>query len=495
MKGNLLMLLACLFINQSHSQTVSTVTFQPGACEGTDAIIASCVPCGYASMNFGSSEEFDAIAWTNGGNISNARGLINFRLSDLPPNAVIVSAQLSLFWNPTSVNAGHSQLSGSNEALLSRITSSWSENTVTWLNQPLTSAVNQVLLPASISSNQDYTNIDVTALVQDMVNDPANSFGFMLQLQNEQYYRSLVFASSDHLNNALHPILQVSYIDSTNSTCFTLQPGECDEGIDAEIAGCIPCGYDVMNFGNIVGLEAVAWTNGGAVSNARGLLYFNLSAVPANAIINSAELSLFWNPNSSNTGHSQLSGSNEGLLQRITSPWGEQTVTWNTQPSTTVQNEIVLPASLTTTQDYLNIDVSTLVQDMVADPLNSFGFMLKLQLEQYYRSLIFASSDHPNPDLHPRLSVCYEVPTSLNESTPVQFALAPNPFIDETTLTLSQIVKDAKVLIYDVSGKVIDEFYFSGKEIRIKRPSHGSGIYLIKIQSATNTANCTFVVQ
>jgi len=53
------------------------------------------------------------------------------------------------------------------------------------------------------------------------------------------------------------------------------------------------------------------------------------------------------------------------------------------------------------------MDVTLMVQDMVADPANSFGFMLGLQTEEPLRRLTFASSDDTNPVLHPRLEICY----------------------------------------------------------------------------------------
>ena len=44
-----------------------------------------------------------------------------------------------------------------------------------------------------------------------MVNDPANSHGFSIALQNESYYRRLVFASSDNMDPTKHPKLEVTY--------------------------------------------------------------------------------------------------------------------------------------------------------------------------------------------------------------------------------------------------------------------------------------------
>jgi len=196
----------------------TTIVLQPDAEKGKDAVIGDCIPCGYYNSNDGYKDIFICCAWTNGGNASNNRSLIEFDLTGIPSGATITSAKLSLYWNPSpaDTNIGHSQISGSNTAWLQRITSAWDESTVTWANQPSATTQNQVSLQASTSDTASYPDINVTALVQDMVNNPSASFGFMLKLQTESYYRSLRFASSDCSNAALHPKLEICY--TSNNT-------------------------------------------------------------------------------------------------------------------------------------------------------------------------------------------------------------------------------------------------------------------------------------
>jgi len=146
---------------------------------------------------------------------------------------------------------------------------------------------------------------------------------------------------------------------------------------------------------------------GGAPSIARSLLEFNLSNIPQNSTITSAKLSLYWGNNNLNTGHSSISYPNVAYLKKIIEPWGENTVTWNNQPNTTNTNMVTLPQSTNPTQDYSNIDITTLVQDMVDNPSTSFGFLFKQTAEQYYRAMLFASSDFTDASKHPKITIIY----------------------------------------------------------------------------------------
>lgn len=198
--------LAALMLINIYAHAYTRVIFQPDAACGNDALVASYWP----DTPYGTHADFIACAWTNQGNPSNLRALVQFDLATIPAGAQIISATLELFHYASPNNVGHSNMSGPATCWLERITQPWNEMTVTWNNQPATTAVNQVSVPAPTNMSQDYS-VDVTALVTDMHNDPANSYGFMLRLQNESYYRSLLFASSDMSNPAAHPKLTVVY--------------------------------------------------------------------------------------------------------------------------------------------------------------------------------------------------------------------------------------------------------------------------------------------
>ncbi len=179
---------------------------------------------GTANINYGSAQQ-NAAFWipsvmSSSGTNGN-RALIDFNLTSLPPNATVISASLNLYaTGPYGTLPGH--VGNNNSSYLRRVTQSWQEFTTTWNTQPAATAVNQETLPQSTSSTQNYPNINVTALVQDMLANPGSSFGFQLRLVNEVNTNGLLFASKDHYNQALRPTLIVTY--SACPTSMMLEP-------------------------------------------------------------------------------------------------------------------------------------------------------------------------------------------------------------------------------------------------------------------------------
>lgn len=106
---------------------------------------------------------------------------------------------------------GNSTISNSNESLLQRVTTQWDPLKTIWDNQPSTTTPDEVTIPESTSQFENDPDILVTPLVQDMVNNPTTSFGFMLRFVNEQPYGSLLFCSARYYNPARRPKLIVSY--------------------------------------------------------------------------------------------------------------------------------------------------------------------------------------------------------------------------------------------------------------------------------------------
>lgn len=148
--------------------------------------------------------------------------------------------------------------------------------------------------------------------------------------------------------------------------------------------------------------------NGSATITSRGLISFNLTAIPAGAEIVSAKLSLY-GLSSCNTIPQGNQGSNEIYIQRITDNWNQTTVTWNTQPATTTEGQIELPPTTSTfNYDVTGIDVTNLVRAMrTLTPDKTAGFCLRLKTETIWRSVVFSSNRNEDATKRPKLEIIY----------------------------------------------------------------------------------------
>jgi len=160
-------------------------------------------------------------AWTYWGLPGIERTYFKFEeVSSIPQDAKIISASFTLYGVSSAVHPpqGNSFYPGSpynsfgtNETWLKRVTGNWDETTITWSNKPGATDLNKVALPASTSQwNFDVADIDVTKLVRDMVANGEN-YGFCLEMQQEQDYRSIVFGGSRSTDSTKRPKLVVEY--------------------------------------------------------------------------------------------------------------------------------------------------------------------------------------------------------------------------------------------------------------------------------------------
>jgi len=186
---------------------MDVLILQPDGQGGKDAIIRSNNP----DQNYGDVHELTSNVTTSQGPPLIQRALFEFDLSEIPDGSEILMAYLSL-WYAEGSDSVHSVATGPNTAFLQRITTSWNETTVTWSNQPSSVITNRVVINSSSEPEEDYPEIDATLLVQDMINNRENSFGFLLLLETEEGIRGLYFASSDHPDPELRPRLHVRYL-------------------------------------------------------------------------------------------------------------------------------------------------------------------------------------------------------------------------------------------------------------------------------------------
>ena len=238
---------------------------------------------------------------------------------------------------------------------------------------------------------------------------------------------------------------------------ITFKP-DATVGQDATIVttyGCTMNGHtqpcEVSNEGNEIELFISDWTYnsvGCSRGTHRSLLRFDeLSTISTSAIILSAELKLYGVPSSASQGNSSYPGnpasyySNKSFIQKITNAWNEQTVTWNTQPTTTTINQITIPE--TSSQWNWNFtdnspELVAMIQDWVSNPSTNFGIMMKLETESIYRSLTFASSDHPISALHPELTITYKWQQDVEDTTKINAAICQGETYSENGFNESE---------------------------------------------------------
>ncbi len=185
---------------------IQTVTLQPGESQ-TEVSLGL-----WNNQDFSNPvwQEITASAWTKDGLPVILRSLFKFDYSQLPQNAKIISAQLTLYSTPEPKNGNlkDANYGDDNTILLQRVTETW-DNTVNWFNQPAAEEASEIVIPHTSQSFLDITDLDVTAIVKAMAETQNN--GFLLKLRNEVQYTSRLFCSSRYPDASKHPKLVLQY--------------------------------------------------------------------------------------------------------------------------------------------------------------------------------------------------------------------------------------------------------------------------------------------
>jgi hypothetical protein len=185
----------------------------------------------------------------------------------------------------------------------------------------------------------------------------------------------------------------------SGTTTVTIQPGPAD-GNDSSVRSCEPA----LNFGNDSELYVVDYES----CTARTYLDFDLSVIPIDAVIVSADLELFYHlhdsdPNLHDVGVHAVGGS-----------WDEGTITWNNQPAFDKVPEDVLPLPRLVSQGpyaFVRWDIKDLVQGWVSLLRPQQGVVVKATAELGRDARLmaaFPSSEWDNCSERPRLIVNYQ---------------------------------------------------------------------------------------
>jgi len=267
---------------------------------------------------------------------------------------------------------------------------------------------------------------------------------------------------------------------------LNLQPGPND-GMDAQLR----FQYPAQNAGSMTDFKAIKWTCGGNPCGSRGLLKFDLSQVPADAILDSVFLNLYHNPTASDPGHT-TNGGNATWLRRVTQSWDENTVTLDTEPAFDTTGQYLIPAAVTGTENF-RIPVKDMIQMMLDSVHGNHGWILMLENEQAYRSMIFASSDHADSTIRPRLEIYYHTSNvSVNELKTGNLSLFPNPSKGSVSLSWEAPLSELSTLkVMDLQGRVVlsKDLDKGINELDLDLETISTGTYIINIQNSSLILN------
>jgi hypothetical protein len=259
------------------------------------------------------------------------------------------------------------------------------------------------------------------------------------------------------------------------------------------------------NYGNAIYYGAFSQPGASGGENAgMGLMKFDLSQFPAGTVITSATLDLYGSGPFGGGDAAEVGniGKNTSYLERITSAWDENVVTYNTQPSATYQHRAKLKRSTTFNQDYLGIDVTKMIQDMLDDPANSFGIRIRLRSEEPTRGMSFVSTDGGDANKIPVLTIVIQG-QKLADVLPApqvqqSISVYPNPAVDQMTIDLSQIQEPvSSIRILDISGSVFLEKKIENdsQQLKVDVSNLHSGIYLLEMITPSGRKFSKFEVQ
>lgn len=175
-----------------------TIIIQPGPVEGKDSMVVTEIP----DTNYENNQYFSI------GNLSVSiivRAHLQFDISILPTDAVIVNADLKLYQYQTI--GTESFVIG-----LHQVTESWEENMITWNNQPdyLPSPESTITVTVGALT---WLSWDITSLLQGWLDGSITNFGVVLKDTDEPLGDTFIrcYSSDYPANPTLRPKLEITY--------------------------------------------------------------------------------------------------------------------------------------------------------------------------------------------------------------------------------------------------------------------------------------------
>jgi hypothetical protein len=418
----------------------------------------------FPNQNWGNHNQLSAYAWTQQFALSIHRSYIKYNLSSFSNPNAITSATLKLaYFDPV----GYPN-SGANSFRVSLSSSNWSENSITWNNQPSPSTS---FIDHPSSSGYVNVNVNVTSLVRQAIQN--NNYGFIIQLLDESPYKMVLFGSRE--NEGATPVLEIQ----------TLNDVECDTLKS-------PNDLEIINLNSALGNLGISnpsilqvFRNNLLSGNEIGRVFIrpSLRRIPANSVITASYLNL----NILSLSGQPNSGANELILHPLISAVPSSIVSWNTTQQYDSLTTSIGAQSLGTSGAY-TINTNNLTSYSVLTN-SSFGYIMKLANENTSSTprAFFAGPGQTNGQLNPEYIVCYIRPTGLKNSESSRTLVYPNPTDGFCTVELTQpIFGKFKVGVYSSIGKLAFsdnlEINEETNRINLQLDFLSTGLYLIVLE-------------
>lgn len=222
---------------------------------------------------------------------------------------------------------------------------------------------------------------------------------------------ALMYTMDEIRNSSPESPLMIDF-GSAQLKTLVLQPAAAD-GMDATIIDLKPTvNYGSSNFFTASYMSEPILT---VMRTTNSLIYFNgLGAMPKSATIQKVtlRLALVWDVPVKDSGASpdMMYYWPRGVLKQIVEPWEENTVTWGNQPKTIDANQVYIDIDPSLSTIYRTFDVTSLFVPYTEVAAPNYGMMLSVTNDNVaLRELCFASSDHPQAELRPKLTVYYKM--------------------------------------------------------------------------------------
>lgn len=376
-----------------------------------------------------------------GGSYSTRRTYVEFDLSSIPQNAIIISASLELHEIITY---------GTPEIFTHRVEQSWAENSITWSSAPSYSTTDEIEASSVVSG---WFTVDVKEHVQNMVAGVYTNFGWVLrhddELENAEKNKN--FTSDDAGSNKPRLIVKYYLPFRLTNAVITHESfdGEDDGGVAPTFTGGplgtysytwidssgatvgtsqnltgVPYGWYGLEVSNdslehdfyyafLVGLncqevEIEFQPDSNYIDEALLQLYHNpppdysimnytgdesIGALEFAALFDVSTLIRFriWVDGSFSIYNSDLTLSgdlhiyglrtNEAEFVYVTEDWEEKIVTYSSAPTLSLSEILPIPATTTSSQDLVNFDLISFWEQWQNDNTENYGMLM--QLEEY----------------------------------------------------------------------------------------------------------------